>query len=311
MKFEHLKYFVEIAHCSSINKAAKNLFISQPTLTSAIQSLEKDLGFQLLKRSRQGVALTEKGAKVFFDAEKILEMEKEWRTLNEQEIVISGNVFVTVLPSVCPHILNQSIRTLKQSYPQINVCLYEGRKHTLLRQLEKKEATIGLTAYLETEREIIYQFAKAQKLIIQELFTDQLRVFVRADHPLTAKANILLEDLKTVPVVTYAEKDMLVTSYIHLFNQSQQYLMNNLNGMMTAIIDNDCAAVCTQSFAYENPFIQSGLIKMLDVSDFNIPFYYCLLYNAEKYRTDAETIVLQQLHKNFSQLAQNITRPSL
>lgn len=53
MKFEHLKYFVEIAHCSSINNAAKNLFVSQPTLTSAIKSLEKDLGFQLRKRSHQ------------------------------------------------------------------------------------------------------------------------------------------------------------------------------------------------------------------------------------------------------------------
>lgn len=213
-----------------------------------------------------------------------------------------------MLPSVCPYILNQSIHFLKQSYPSINVCLYEGRKHILLRRLEKREATIGLTAYLDSEKEAIYQFVQQKGFAIKELFTDQFAIFLRTDHPLIAKETVSLDELQNVPIATYAEKDMIASSYIQYFNQHEQYLMNSLNGIMTAVIDNDCAAVCTHSFAYGNPYIQSGFIKVLNVPDFNIPFNYCLLYSTEKYRTNAETIVLQHLYKSFSQLVPNIVK---
>ena len=61
MRLEHFQYIVEIARCKSMSKASKKLFITQPSLSTAIQSLETELGFPIFKRSAAGVALTEKG----------------------------------------------------------------------------------------------------------------------------------------------------------------------------------------------------------------------------------------------------------
>lgn len=83
MHLEHLKYFVEVVYATSINKAAKNLFISRPTMTSAIKTLENELGFPIIKRSHLGVELTEKCKKVFEDVQQILAMEQGWKTLRE------------------------------------------------------------------------------------------------------------------------------------------------------------------------------------------------------------------------------------
>ena len=61
MQLEQFLYANEIAKCGSITQAAKNLFITQPSLTIAIQKLETELGFFLFNRSQKGVQITEKG----------------------------------------------------------------------------------------------------------------------------------------------------------------------------------------------------------------------------------------------------------
>ena len=55
MQINHIEYFLEVARCQSISKAAKNLFITQSTLSTSIATFENELGFKLFTRLRQGV----------------------------------------------------------------------------------------------------------------------------------------------------------------------------------------------------------------------------------------------------------------
>ena len=72
MRLEHFQYVVEIAHCKSMSKPSKKLYITQPSLSTAIQNLEEELGFQIFKRSASGVALTEKGEEFFKIADEMV-----------------------------------------------------------------------------------------------------------------------------------------------------------------------------------------------------------------------------------------------
>lgn len=72
MRLEQLKYLIEVANCKSINKAAQNLYITQPALSIAINSLEEELQYPLLKRTKKGVLLTEDGARVLQEAQMVL-----------------------------------------------------------------------------------------------------------------------------------------------------------------------------------------------------------------------------------------------
>ena len=62
MTLTQLNYIITIAETKSINKAAEQLYVSQPSLTSAVQELEKELGITLFNRSGRGVTLTNDGA---------------------------------------------------------------------------------------------------------------------------------------------------------------------------------------------------------------------------------------------------------
>ena len=77
MRLEQLKYLVEVANCKSINKAAQNLYITQPALSIAINSLEEELQYPLLKRTKKGVILTEDGARVLQDGSDGAEYHSE------------------------------------------------------------------------------------------------------------------------------------------------------------------------------------------------------------------------------------------
>ncbi|SHK87755.1 DNA-binding transcriptional regulator, LysR family [Anaerocolumna jejuensis DSM 15929] len=66
ISFEQIHYFLEIVRCGSLNKAAEQLYVSQPSLTKQLRKLEENLGCELLKRTHSGVALTPQG-KYFFE----------------------------------------------------------------------------------------------------------------------------------------------------------------------------------------------------------------------------------------------------
>lgn len=77
MQLKQLSCFAAIIEAKSFTAAARELFISQPTLSQSIQAFEKELGFRLLTRTSTGVAATELGELVLADAKRVLAAAQE------------------------------------------------------------------------------------------------------------------------------------------------------------------------------------------------------------------------------------------
>ena len=73
MTLNQLKYIIELSKENSINEAAKKLFISQPSLTAALKSLEQEIGFDIFLRKKSGISLTVKGAEFLGYAKSVIE----------------------------------------------------------------------------------------------------------------------------------------------------------------------------------------------------------------------------------------------
>lgn len=299
MKFEHLRYFVEVVRSQSMNKAAKKLMVSQPTVSSTIKNLERELGFQLIERSSKGVRLTEKGRIVFEDAEQVLAVEQKWRAMDEYADPIGGAVNVTAVPSSLPLVLH-SISVLKQTYPTVDVVIHDSKKANLLNLLRKQVASIGVYGFLDAEKETVANFARRQNYCIEELLTDSFCVFVASQHPFANNKHITLSDLKTLPVAIYAGEDPVAPLFVKYFSDNECYYMNNLETMMNFVLSDPVAAVCTKLYARHSVLVQQGLLKILDIEGFQVPFNYCLLYPDEEYISSSESVVVEQLRSEFS-----------
>lgn len=73
MTLVQLKYIITVAGENSFNNAAKVLFISQPSLSAAVRSLEKEIGFDIFVRSKTGITVTAKGAEFIGYAKSVME----------------------------------------------------------------------------------------------------------------------------------------------------------------------------------------------------------------------------------------------
>ncbi|ETI87538.1 MAG: LysR family transcriptional regulator [Clostridium butyricum] len=72
MDIKQMKYFITVADCGSINKAAEELFTSQPNVSKVINSLEKEIGIEIFYRNNKGVRMSEKGEELYDYAQRIL-----------------------------------------------------------------------------------------------------------------------------------------------------------------------------------------------------------------------------------------------
>ena len=88
MTLQQLKYVIAISETGSLNKAAETLFIAQPSLTSAVRELEKEIGIQIFNRSGRGVTLTNDGMEFILYARQVYSQYK----LLEDKYSGGGNV---------------------------------------------------------------------------------------------------------------------------------------------------------------------------------------------------------------------------
>ena len=73
MTLQQLRYIVTIVNCGSISEAAKQLFITQPSLSNAVKELEKEMGISIFNRSSKGIALSSQGMEFLSYARQVLE----------------------------------------------------------------------------------------------------------------------------------------------------------------------------------------------------------------------------------------------
>ena len=72
MTLQQLKYILAISETGSMNKASEQLYVSQPSLTSSVQELEKEIGIKIFHRSGRGVTLTNDGAEFIQYARQVV-----------------------------------------------------------------------------------------------------------------------------------------------------------------------------------------------------------------------------------------------
>ncbi len=120
--FDYYKIFYYVAKCSSISAAAKQLYLSQPTVSYSIQNLEKELGCTLFIRTKKGVVLTPEAEILYKHVSKacehIFQAEEEIREVKDLQkgIVRIGASVVTL-----NHYLLPLLEEFREEYPQIHL----------------------------------------------------------------------------------------------------------------------------------------------------------------------------------------------
>ena len=137
MSLTELKFIVAVAQERNFRRAAEKCFVTQPALSLAIKKLEVELNVVIFERSRSDVSLTEIGAKIVVQAEKVLEEAAQIKQLAERgKNQLKGSLKLGLIHSIGPYLLPEIIPILRKIAPDMPLEVEENLTANLETQLK-------------------------------------------------------------------------------------------------------------------------------------------------------------------------------
>jgi DNA-binding transcriptional LysR family regulator len=192
MDLRRLEIFAKVAELGSFSRAAEALFLTQPTVSEHVRSLEEELGVQLLDRLGRGAAPTRAGQVLLGYARRMLALAREARQAVDQlQGRLSGELAVGGSTIPGEYVLPALIGGFKEKYPDISISLLIGDTRQVSGWVEEGRVEIGVVGARPV----------ARALESRELMTDELVVVVPAGHAWTAKRAVGIADLRHEPLI--------------------------------------------------------------------------------------------------------------
>lgn len=207
MHYVGLDRFLAVVQAGSLNKAAEQLYISQPALTKSIQVLEQRLGVALFVREARGVSLTSYGKAVLLRARLIdAEMRKIGEDIDALRELTSGSVNVGAPPGAGFHttILPAVTLRLVEGERKLSVNYSMGTREQLLPALREGGLDFVIGVIVEDDT--------TEDLVQEPLFEDRNCIVVQAAHPLARKQPASVADLLAYPWFVMSESVALETA---------------------------------------------------------------------------------------------------
>lgn len=146
-KLQQLKYLVALHDTGHFGQAAKKCFVSQSTLSSAIQSLEEQLDSQLIERDHKTFVFTPLGIEVVQKSRQILEMSSDLvATSSSGGDEFVGELHVGIIPTIAPFVLKELIKKTQSDCPQLQLFVREDTSDNCLNLLRSGQLDMVLLA---------------------------------------------------------------------------------------------------------------------------------------------------------------------
>ena len=204
MRIQQLEYLEKIVELGSINEAAKELYLSQPSLSHAIKELEKEMNIKILSRGKSGVTLTEEGREFMLYAHQILDQvnllaEKYQHSRpRKQTFSVSAQHYAFVV-----HAFVELIKAVDSTEYQFT--LRETETRNILDDLARFKSEIGVVYLNSFNRQVMTRLFNENELIFTPLFVAQPHVFVSRHNPLATLDSVNLSDLEDYPFLSYEQ----------------------------------------------------------------------------------------------------------
>ncbi len=219
MRVTQLKQILAIEKYGSITRAAEALFISQPSLSSALSELEAEIGVQLFRRTNRGVLPTAEGEAILSEAREIIRRFQRIESFAATGQEASGEIILSVTPAYW-FLIPDICRRFRQQCPKVNLKFYQmNTMPNIIDGLNKKFFPISLSGFDANWLDALPD----DHFISLPLGELERRVFLNAAHPLSQRRQLTYQDLA-------AEQIALFESF------SVQYLQDILQKLDTGLI---------------------------------------------------------------------------
>ncbi|CNH96521.1 CpsY family transcriptional regulator [Streptococcus agalactiae] len=202
MRIQQLQYVIKIVETGSMNEAAKQLYITQPSLSNAVRNLETEMGIQIFIRNPKGITLTKDGMEFLSYARQILEqtalLEERYKGDNtSRELFSVSSQHYAFVVNAFVALFNGTDMT------QYELFLRETRTWEIIDDVKNFRSEIGVLFLNSYNRDVLTKLFDDNSLIATTLFTTTPHIFVSKSNSLANRKKLSMKDLEDYPYLSY------------------------------------------------------------------------------------------------------------
>lgn len=193
MELAQLEAFLQVAHHKSFSRAAEALFLTQPSVTARIQSLERELGERLFERSGRSVSLTDAGLAFIPHAQRALTAVQEGAdAIDSVRHGDVGNIRIGASSSIGIYMLPETMKRYRELRPGVHVHMSMGQTEDIVERL-----LAGLIHIA------ICRLTQHPELESIHLYNDTLALVVPPGHPFASRGTVTLAEAAEQPFLFF------------------------------------------------------------------------------------------------------------
>jgi DNA-binding transcriptional LysR family regulator len=210
--------FLEVARRGSVSRAAEALFVTQPTLTARLHSLERGLGTPLFVRTPHGMRLTDAGRAWAPYAERALRALVDGRDVLEQvRSASAGHLMIGAAPAVSTYILPGLLEKFVAAHPRVEVSVRTGHSENIVDLVLRDEVQIGLGRAI-----------RHPDLELRPFHTEELVLVCAPDHRFSRRRSVAMEEVAGEKLIMFD----LTSSYYEITQAAFLSVGVKLRGLM-------------------------------------------------------------------------------
>ena len=202
MRIQQLHYIIKIVETGSMNEAAKQLFITQPSLSNAVRDLEREMGIEIFIRNPKGITLTKDGVEFLSYARQVVEQT----ALLEERYKSQGHTreLFSVSAQHYAFVVNAFVSLLKETdMTRYELFLRETRTYEIIDDVKNFRSEIGVLFLNSYNHDVLTKMFDDNHLTYTSLFKAHPHIFVSKDNPLAKHQSVSLSDLEDFPYLSY------------------------------------------------------------------------------------------------------------
>ena len=206
MTLQQMLYVLTVAECGSMNKASEKLFIVQPTLTSAIQELENEIGITIFLRTRKGVIPTPEGKEFLDDIRSfyrhydLVKQKYEGEGDYKRKFGVSTQHYSFAVKAFTE-------MAKKYDMKEFDLAIRETQTKKVLTDVGSLKSEIGILFISSANRKTIEKIMKDEELEFHPLIKCRAYVYLWGQHPLAKEKTIGIEQLEPYPCLSFEQDE--------------------------------------------------------------------------------------------------------
>ncbi len=203
MTLQQLKHVIAIANAGSMNEAAKQLFVAQPSLSATVKELEKELGINIFLRYNKGIKITPEGGEFLTYARQTIE---QYNLIEQKYILKQTKKKFSVSTQHYTFVVKAFVELVKEiGTDDFEFALHETKTADVIKNVKDFVSEIGVIYLNDNNSQVIKKMLRENSIEFKELITCETYAYLYKKHPLANKDIVCLNDLKQYTCIAFEQ----------------------------------------------------------------------------------------------------------